>query len=132
MPPAVPMTAQEAEDEAQEEGDTRPIDTVGLPPPLEPNLNGVAIIHAPIPTGFVISPEDYPGGVMKMVNQSEQECVVTFSGPGVATTTINGAPALAGRAYTIGTGVTISAPKPVSAHVRPGVGVSATSPDGRG
>jgi len=129
---AVPMTATEAEAQARDEGDTGPYDGTGLPPTLEPNRQGVAIIHKPVPTGFTFSPQDYPGGVMTMINQSEKECVVSFTGAGAAGATINGRPVAPGTAYTIGRGVTIRTAEPVGLYVRPGTGESVATPDGRG
>ena len=84
----------------------------------EPNQHGAALVHRPIPFGFIFDPQDYAGGRVELRNLQDEHLIMSVNGnDGVM---VNGLPAIPGANYPIDGSVEVSAPGPVRIHVRPG------------
>lgn len=100
-----------------------------MPLVCEPNQHGTAIIHEPIPFGFVFDPKEYPNGRIELRNVQSVPLVVTVHGDDQVL--VNGQPATTGVEYPIDESLEITSPGPVRIHVAPG-SAALNSPDGRG
>lgn len=95
----------------------------------EPNQHGVAIIHEPIPFGFIFDPKEYPNGRIELRNVQNVPLVVTVHGEDQVL--VNGQPAVTGIAYPLDGSLEITSPGQVRIHVAPG-NATADALDGRG
>lgn len=111
------------------EKSTRTNGGMGTPLVCEPNQHGKAIIHDPIPFGFIFDPKEYPNGRIELRNVQSVPLVVTVRGD--EQVLINGQPATTGVEYPIEEGLEITSPGQVRIHVAPGTAPK-TALDGRG
>lgn len=102
---------------------------MGMPLVCEPNQHGIAIIHEPVPFGFIFDPKEYPNRRIELRNVQGVPLVVTVHGEDEVF--VNGQPATTGVAYPIDGSLEITSPGQVRIHVAPG-SAAKDSLDGRG
>ncbi|MBA2481915.1 MAG: hypothetical protein H0V44_14715 [Planctomycetes bacterium] len=94
----------------------------------------MTVLTGSIPVGFTFSPMENPNGSLRVAVQPKQTAVISFHGPAVAGTRIDGELVQEDKQYPVRDGMLITAEEPVAVHLAPtGTDpVAPPAPDGFG